>query len=163
MICQEQRVVVRNVGFKDGAEIWCAGSGVTHKGNFAETDNDFGKKGLVEALASSGETGGGGRMGVADGLDIGAHLIEEEVHAGFGRYFAIAIEEVAFHVHDYEITGRHQTLVKASGGGEDTIGVKTDGEVTFRSDNVAAFVEPATNEANIMAVLLFRARGKIRY
>jgi hypothetical protein len=145
VIGEEKRVVVRNVRLEDGAEIDCAGSGVSHKRDFAEAHNDFGKKRLIESPAGSGESGGGGRMSVADGLDVGTHAIEEEVHSRFRGNLTIAVKLTALHVHDDEVFGSHRALVKASRSGKDAIGIEADGEIPFRGDNVAAFVHPAAN------------------
>ena len=93
VIGEKKRVIVRNVGFEHGAEIGSAGSGVANQRNFAEAYDDFRKKRLIETLTRGSETGGGGRMRMADGLDIRAHLIKEQVHAGFGRNLAIDRED----------------------------------------------------------------------
>jgi hypothetical protein len=162
VIGEEKCVVVRNVGFEDGAEIGSAGRGVSNEWNFSEANNDFRKEGLIESLASGGEPGGGCRMGVTDRLDIGTHLVKEEMHASLGGDFAIATKVTALHIHDDKIIRSHGALVEASGSGEDAVGIEADGEIPLPGNDVAALVQPATYEANITAVLLLGARSKVR-
>ena len=161
MIGEEKGIVVRNVGLEDSAEIRSAGRGVSNERNFAEGHNNFGEEGLIESLSSGGESSGGGRMSVTDGVYIRTHLIEEEMHAGFGRNFAITTKVTAFQVHNDEVVRSHHALVEAGGSRKDAIGIEADGEIPFGGDDVAALVHPATYEADITAVLLFRARSEI--
>ena len=140
VIGEEKCVVVGDVRFENGAEIGGAWSGITHKRNFAEADDDFGKEGLIEPLASSRESGCGGRVRVANGLDIRTHLIKEEVHARFRGNTAIATKVTALHIHEDEVVGGHHSFVEASGSGEDAIGIEAEGEIPFAGDDVAAFV-----------------------
>jgi hypothetical protein len=161
MIGKEKSVVMRNERFKDGAEIGGAGRGVTHQRNLPEADNDFGKQRLIKALASGGEAGGGGGMGVANRVNIWPHLVEEQMHARFGGNLAIAAEMTTLHIHDDEIAGSHHALVEASGGGKNVIGIEANGQVPFAGNDVAALIEPATNETNVAAMLLFRTIAKL--
>ena len=39
-------------------------------------------------------------------------------------------------------------------------GIQANGEVSFAGNDVAAFVEPAADKADIVAMLLFGARGE---
>jgi hypothetical protein len=161
VIGEEKSVVVGDVGFEDGAEVGGAGSGVTHQRNFAEANDDLGKEGLIESLPGGSESRSCGRVRVADRLDVRAHLIEEEVHAGLRRNLAVTAKETAFHVHHNKVVGRHHALVEASGGGEDAIGIEADGKIPFPRDDVAAFVQPASYKTNVAAVLFLGARGEI--
>jgi hypothetical protein len=162
VVGKEHGVVMGNVGFEDGAEIGSAGSRVTNKRNFAEANDNFGQQSLVEPLTGGRESGGRGRMSVANGVDVGTHAIEEDVHANFGRGFAFTLEVAAFEIDDDKIGGRHHAFVQASGSGEYAVGVKANREITFRGDDVAAFVEPATDLADVAAVLLFGKWTRVR-
>jgi hypothetical protein len=162
VIGKEERVVVRHIRFKDGAEIGSAGSGVADERNFAEADHDFRKKRLVEPLTSGGESGGRGRMSVANGLNVGAHAIEEEVHSRFGGDLAVTLEVASLHIHDDEILGRHHALVEASGSGEDAVSVEANGNISFAGDDMAAFIHPAADHADVATVLFFRTGLEMR-
>ena len=157
VIGEEERVVVRDVRFKHGTKIGRAGRGVTHEGNFAETDHHFGKERLVQSLTGSGEARSGWRMRVTDGLNVRAHAIEQQMHAGFGGDLPMAVEVAAFEVHNDEVIRIHHALVEAGGRGEDALGIQTHGEIAFGGNNVSAFVEPASYAANVEAVLFFGA------
>ncbi len=85
------------------------------------------------------------------------------MHAGFGRNLTIAVKVTAVEVHDDKVAGTHHALIEASGSGEDAIGIEANGEVSFAGNDVAAFVEPAADKADIAAMLLFGTRGKLRH
>jgi hypothetical protein len=163
VIGKKKSVVVRNERFEHDTEIGSSGGSVADEGNLPEADHDFGKERLIESLSGRGESGGCGRMSVANCVDIRTHLVEEKMHAGLGRNFAITVKEPATEVHDNEIAGIHHALVEASGSGEDAIGVEADREIPFSGNDVAPFIEPATNEADIAAMLFFGARSKVRH
>jgi hypothetical protein len=93
---------------------------------------------------------------VTNRVHIRPHLVKQKVHASFGGDLAIAAEMTAFHIHDDEITWSHHALVEARGGGQNMIGVESDGEVSFARNDMAAFIEPPTHQTNVAAMLLFR-------
>jgi hypothetical protein len=163
VIGKKKSVVVRNERFEHDTEIGSSGGSVADEGNLPEADHDFGKERLIESLSGRGESGGCGRMSMANCVDIRTHLVEEKMHAGLGRNFAITVKEPATEVHDNEVAGIHHALVEASGSGEDAIGVEADREIPFSGNDVAPFIEPATNEADIAAMLFFGARSKVRH
>jgi len=67
----------------------------------------------------------------------------------------------AFHIHDHEVVGRHHAFVEASGSGEDTVGIEANREISLPGNDVAAFVQPASYNANVTAMLFLGARGWI--
>jgi hypothetical protein len=162
VIGQEQGVIVRNIRFKDGAQVRRAGSGVTNERDFSERDNNFGKKSLIQALARGRKTRGHRGMSMTDGLNVRAHAIEEEVHTGLGGDSAIALEVVAFHIHDDEIFGRHHALADASGGGKNALGIEAKRNISLTGNNVAALIHPAADETNVPTVLFFGSNPSFR-
>ena len=52
-------------------ELGGAGRCVTGQRDAAEREQDFTDQGLVEGESAGGKAGGGGRMGVDDGVDVG--------------------------------------------------------------------------------------------
>jgi len=164
VISEKQSVVMRNIRFEDRAEIWGAGRGVTDQRNFAKRNDDFGEERLIESQAGSSETRSGGRMRVANRLNIGSHAIEEKMHAGFRRDLTMAVKVTALEVHDNEVIGIHHAFVDTGGSSENALGIETHGEIAFGRNNVAALVKPAANTADVQTMLFFGAarRGERR-
>jgi hypothetical protein len=79
-------------------------------------------------------------MRMADRVNIGTHLIEKQVHAGFRGDFPVALQVTALHVHDNEVARRHHALIQASGSGEDALCIEANGQVAFAGNDVAAFI-----------------------
>src|SRR5208337_4388864 len=118
MIGEKERVVVRHVRLEYRAQIWRARGSVADERDFAETDDHFREKRLIEAEARDGETRGGRRMAMANRVDIGAHAIKKKMHGGFGRDFAVTLKMRALHIHDDEVLRRHHAFVDTGGRGE---------------------------------------------
>lgn len=157
VIGKKQRIVMRDVRLEDGAEIRSARGSVADERNLAETDDNFRKECLIETLAGGREAGSRGRMSVANGLDIGAHAVEEEMHARLRRNLAVAVKVTSLEVHDDEIAGSQHALIQASGSGEDAVGIQADRKIPLGGDDMAALVKPATDKTDVVAVLLFAA------
>src|SRR5208337_1319497 len=162
MIGEKERIVVRHVRLEYRAQIWRARGGVANERNFAEADDHFWQKRLIEAEARDGETRGGRRMAMANRVDIGAHAIKKKMHGGFGRDFAVTLKMRALHIHDDEVLRRHHAFVDTGGRGENAFGIQTNGEIAFTGDDIAAFVQPAANAANLSTILIFQECGSSR-
>jgi hypothetical protein len=66
-------------------------------------------------------------------------------------------------IHDDQVAGRHHAFVEARRSGKDAVGVETDREIALSGNDVATFVQPAPDEADILAVLFLGARGAIAH
>ena len=63
-----------------------SGGRVGSEGNQTGSHEDFGTDGLIESLAAGCEGCGDGRVGMDDGLYIGTHAVDSEVHADLAGY-----------------------------------------------------------------------------
>ena len=77
-----------------------AGGGVFGQGNYAEGHDCFLTEHLVESAACAGEGSGDGGMGVNDGGDIFAVVVDGEVHAELAGDFSGAGELPALEIDD---------------------------------------------------------------
>jgi hypothetical protein len=83
------------------------------------------------------------------------------MHTRFGRNHAVAVKMTPVQIHDDQVAGRHHAFVEARRSRKDAMGVETDREIALPGDDVAAFIQPAPDETNILAVLFLGARGAI--
>jgi hypothetical protein len=72
-------------------------------------------------------------MGVHDGVDVRAQVIDGEMHAELACGVARAREEVTAKIDDDEIGGLEQALAHASRCGEQTIAIEANGEIAGRA------------------------------
>jgi len=152
VIGHEDGFVIGGEGFEDVGQIGRAGSGVGGDGNRAESGDAFGEERAVKTDAGGGEASGDGRMRVADGVHVGAALINHEVHGEFGGGLLRALELASGEIGDDEAGGIEAAFAGAGGSGEDAGGVQADGEVAVGGRDKAAFAEPAARDANFMTM-----------
>ena len=106
-----------------------SGGGVGREGNETCGHEDLGADGLIEGFAAGCEGGGDGRVGVDDGLHVGTHAVDGEVHADLAGYVAGSAELVAVVINDDHVDGVQEAFAAACRRGEDKVFVKPDGEV----------------------------------
>jgi hypothetical protein len=95
-------------------------------------------------------------MGVADGVHVRPHSIEQQMHLDFGRHFSIARAFMTVKIRDDHVFTRETAFVHAGGGCKDAAVAEAHGHVTLARDNVFAVVHPATDRTDVAAVLFFR-------
>src|ERR1700722_10999016 len=94
-------------------------------------------------------------MRMTDGVYIGAHAIEKQMHGNFGREFAFAGKLAAFEIRDNEILRLEHAFVHRRGSSENAVFVEADGDVAFAGYDEAAVIHPLAGSANVAAVLFF--------
>src|SRR6266702_4451960 len=158
MVGKKERVVVRHKRFDSIAQLLSSRRGILHQGNLSKSHDDFGKQGMIQRASRDRKSGGGGRMAVADSHHIRPHTVEEEMHGQFGGKFAVSGELPAEQIGDDQIVGRELSFIHASRSGENTAVSQPNGNVSFASDDVSAFVHPSSSNADLETVLFFALR-----
>ena len=89
---------------------------------------------------------------MADGVHVGAALINHEVHGEFGGGLLRAVKLAACEIGDDEAGGVEAAFAGASGSGEDAGGVEADGEVAVGGGDESERAEPTARDANLTAM-----------
>src|SRR6516162_3449814 len=87
-----------------------AGSAVASDRNATEGEHEFAEDCFVEGNARSGVTSSGERMRVADGIDVRAAAVNQEMHAELRAGVATAAQFAAIQIGDDEIVWRHHAF-----------------------------------------------------
>jgi len=98
-------------------------------------------------------------MGVHDGLDVGAHAIDEQVHADFAGHTAAAGDLLAVEVDDDHVGGAHGAFADGGGGYQDAVAVEAYGEIAIHGGHVPVFMEHPSVTDDFFPVLAFRRHG----
>jgi hypothetical protein len=155
VVGQENGVVVGDEGLKAGAYFFGTGGGIGRERNEAGGHENFRADGLIEGFAAGCERGGDGWMGVDDGLNVGPHAVDGDVHADLAGDVSGSAELVAVVVDDDHIDGAQEAFATACGCGEDEMFVETNGEVTGGTRSVAETMDPAAETSELPAEVGF--------
>jgi hypothetical protein len=91
---------------------------------------------------------------VADGIDVRAAAVNQEMHAKLGTGIAAAAQFVALEIGDNEIIRRHHAFADAGRRGENAARIETERDVAIGRGDVTAIVNPAANGANVSTVFV---------
>ncbi len=143
VVLEEVGVVVVDP-LPDGlGDLRAAGRAVFGDGDAAEGDDHFREDAVGQGNAGDGEAGGGGRVGVDHGVDVGPLPVEEDVHADLGGGGLQPADLPALEVGDDEVLGLEEALGHAGGCGEDAVVVEAAGDVAVVGGDVASLVDAA--------------------
>ena len=152
--------MIGDEGLEAGADLFGSGSGVWGQGDEAGCHQDFGADGLIEGFAACCEGCSDGGVGVNDGLYVGTHAVDGEMHAdlagdvaGSGKLLAIVVDE------DH-VDGVEEAFATASGRGEDKVVVESNGEVAGGAWGVAEAVDPSAKADELPAKIQLGGRER---
>jgi hypothetical protein len=94
-------------------------------------------------------------VGVNDGLDVRAHLIDQQMHADFAGDGAAAGDEVAIEVDDDHVFGAHGAFADTSRCHQNSVAVEADGEISIHGCNESPVVQHASVTDDIFPVFAF--------
>ena len=94
-------------------------------------------------------------MGVGDGHDVRAHLVNREMHHDLACAFATAGNFTAGHVADDEIFDGHAALADAGGGAQDPVSIEADADVAVVGGDPAFVEHEAANLDDVLAEFVF--------
>src|SRR5262249_38229020 len=158
MICQKESVIVRHKRLERRTQLRRSGRRILNEGNLTKTDDHVRQQRLVQRSSRYGKSGGGGRMGMANGIHVRAHPVKQEMHRDFRGKLAKTGELAAIEIRDDKILRGKRTLVYAGGSREDATIVEPHREVPLASDDVAALIHPSPRDADFAAMLFFTLR-----
>jgi len=141
VVGHEDGIVAWNEGLEGFGELGGAGGCVMGEGNFAEREQDFTDESLIEGESAGSKSGGSGRMGVDNGVDVWTHAVDGHVHADFAGDIAEAGDSSTVHIDHEKVFGGHHALADASRGDEDGNFAETHGYVAVGGGNEAVFVQ----------------------
>ncbi len=151
VVGQQDGVVVGDEGFEAGADFFGSGGGVGGQGDEAGGHEDLGADGLIEGFAAGCEGSCDGWVGVDDGLHVGAHAVDGEMHADLAGDVAGSGELVAVVVDENHVGGVQEAFAAAGGRGEDEVFVESNGEVARGAWGVAEAVDPSAEADELPA------------
>src|SRR6185437_709360 len=145
-------------------DIFGAGSCVLREWDEAGGHHDLGTDGLIERLATSGEGGCDGRVGVDDSLHIRTGAVDSKMHADLAGDFAQAGELVAVQIDDDHVGGLQERLAAAGRGRQDAFAIETHGEIACCCGSVADAMHRLSDAGELLAEIRFEwSRYSARY
>jgi len=160
VVCEQDGVVIRDEGFEAGADFFGSCGGVGGQRDEAGGHQDFGTDGLIEGFAACGEGGRDGWVGVDDGLYVGSHTVDGEMHADLAGDVAGSGELVAIVVDEDHVDGVQEALATAGGRGEDKVVVESNGEIAGGAGGVAEAVNPSAEADELPAKIQLGGRER---
>jgi hypothetical protein len=132
-----------------------SGGGVFGEGNYADGHDGFLTEHLFEAAAGTGEGCGDGWMGVDDGSDVVAMLVDGEMHAEFAGDFPGTLELPAAEIDDDHVGGCEEELAETGWGDDEALVIQTDGEIAGGAGHESQAVEEFAEVDDVSAQLSF--------
>jgi hypothetical protein len=93
-------------------------------------------------------------MRVADGIDVRAAAVNQEMHAELRAGVATAAQFAAIQIGDDEIVWRHHAFADAGGRSENPAGVEAKRDVAVGGGDVTPVVNPAADGTDVAAVFV---------
>jgi hypothetical protein len=98
-------------------------------------------------------------MGVDNGLDIGPHAIDQQVHADFAGDVAASGNALTLGVNDDHIGGAHGAFAQAGWGDQNAVIGQADGEIAIHGGNKSPIVQHPPVTDDFFPVCTFRRHG----
>ncbi len=114
-------------GFEAGAYFLGPGGCVRGEGNQAGGHQDFGADGLIERFAAGREGSCNGWVSVDDGLHVGAHAVDGQMHTDLAGHVSHSGELVALVVDDDHVGGAQESFAASGGCRQDEVVVEPNG------------------------------------
>jgi S-adenosylmethionine:tRNA ribosyltransferase-isomerase len=159
MIRHEDGIVGGHIRLKRLSQLRGAGRAVARQWNASQPHDHFAHQRLGQRDAGSSKAGGGWRVGVDDGVNVGTHAIDEQVHADFAGHAAAAGDPLTVEVDDDHVGGLHGAFADAGGGDEDAVAIQAHGEIAIHGSHEAVFVQHASITDDFFPVFAFRRHG----
>src|SRR5207302_1808100 len=153
VVGHQKGVVMRDQRLERFAQLGRAWCDVERQREAAQRQQHFARQGHVERQPSGGVYGGDRRMRVAEGVDVGPTLVDEQVHGQLGGGIAVAGKFAALEVGDDQVVGCHHALAGGGGRSKDAARVQPNGDVAVGRSHKASLVNPAPDGANREAML----------
>src|ERR1700685_3229947 len=155
VVRHQNRIVAGDEGFKSLRQFGSAGHAVAGERNRSQSDNDFTDKWFGKRQTGGGKSRGCWRMGVNDGLDIGTHAVDQQVHADFAGDVAAARDTIAVEVDDDQVLRAHGTLAHAGGSYQNLAVVAAQREISVHSRDESALMEHMSIADNLFPLFPF--------
>ena len=160
VVGEKDGVVIGDEGFEAGADLFGSGSGVWGQGDEAGCHQDFGADGLIEGFAACCEGCSDGGVGVNDGLYVGTHAVDGEMHADLAGDVAGSGEFIAIVIDENHVDGVQEAFAAAGGCGEDKAIVQSNGEIACGAWGVAEAVNPSAKADELPAKIQLGGRER---
>ncbi len=159
MVLHQDRVVRWNERSEAGGDLIGAGRGIAGQRNGAECHDRLLAQPVIKTTAGAGERGRGGRMRVNDRVDVGAELIDRQMHAELAGRVPRACNETTAKVDDDGVIGLKQPLTHSRRCDEQAVGVQPYGEIPGRAGRKPEPANPLAEAHQLPAQQVFICIG----
>ena len=94
-----------------------------------------------------------------DGLHVGAHAIDEQMHADFAGDVAAAGDFLSVQVDDHHVSRFHRTFADAGRGDQNAVVLEAHGKIAVHGGNIAVLVQHASVADDFFPIFAFRRHG----